>query len=159
MVYKFSFYIFQEESWYFIYEGNFHQICFGRTLVKITFIYQNLSFVLEDIEWKFLNEYNFWGIWSTNQKFYFQGCHIYACLTKLKLNGNPDLKRNIRFFIFEVKKLEIRNLFFRVPKICMSGLPYLRRGWLTFSNMHIKSKDFSCPLICHYRILLKQKTV
>ena len=44
-----------------------------------------------------------------------------------KSSGNPDQKNNIRFFIFMVKNLEICILFFRVPKKCMSGLPYLRK--------------------------------
>ena len=45
-----------------------------------------------------------------------------------KSSGNPDQKNNIRFFIFMVKNLEICILFFRVPKKCMSGLPYLRNS-------------------------------
>ena len=73
----------------------------------------------------------------------FQGCYIYDNLDYFKLNGNPDPKRNIRFFIFMVKNLKIWNLFFSVPKKSMSGFPYLRRGQWNF----YKNNIFKIPMI------------
>ena len=51
----------------------------------------------------------------------------------------------------------VRHYYVFCNKIWMSGLPYLRRDWLTLSDMHIKLKDFSCPLIWCNQILLGQK--
>ena len=40
------------------------------------------------------------------------------------------------------------EIFFRVLKRGMSGLPYLRKDSLTFLDMHIKSKHFSIRFMC-----------
>ena len=101
---------------------------------------------------KYMLNISFRAISCYNKNFELLGCHISGNLPGSELNGNPDQKSNVRFFLFMLKNLEIWNLFFRVPKIGISGLPYLRRDSLTFSNMHIKSKHFSCPLIWHWPI-------
>ena len=44
-----------------------------------------------------------------------------ANLPDLELNGNPDQKSNIRFFIFMLKNFKIWILFFRVPKKACQG--------------------------------------
>ena len=53
-------------------------------------------------------------------------------LANFKPSGNPDQKSNIGFLIFMVKHLETCIFIFRVPKKCMSGLPYLRRISMDF---------------------------
>ena len=84
-----------------------------------------------------------------NTKSNFQGCHIYAILANQKLKGNPDQKLNFRFFIFMIKILQIYNLFFRVPKKGMSGLPYLLKPWFNFHVKCVKLMGVQ-PNIGHY---------
>ena len=46
----------------------------------------------------------------------------------------------------------IWNLIFRIPEKSMLWLPYLRRGLLTFIDMHIKPKHFLCCCWCARKI-------
>ena len=113
-----------------------------------------LFFICKDnfLIWSFSspirNNFCFWRIYHENWWWYtssraicnqisnfdFQGCHIHENSANFKHNGNPDQKNNIRFTIFMVKNHEIWNLFFRVPKKGMSGMPYFTRGQHNFSK-------------------------
>ena len=61
----------------------------------------------------------------------FRGAIIMIIYQNLNWMGTL-IKKNIRFFLFQVKKLKIWNLSFRVPKKGMSGLPYLLKPWFNF---------------------------
>ena len=89
---QFSKYVFQEQRWLFICEGDGHwwkspshlniYLCYRKTYYENLF--QNISFR---------------AIFYKKMNFNFQGCHIYGNLENFKLNGNPDQKSNIRLLI------------------------------------------------------------
>ena len=110
---------------------------------------------------RILHENGWWSITfrlisDHNTNLNFQGCHISANLVNSRLNGNPDQKNNLRFCIFMAKLYEIWNLYFRVPRKGMSGLPYLRRGHqdcqknyhyiIYIKNDYVWSKHFTWEL-------------
>ena len=69
--------------------------------------------------------------------FKFQGCHICGNLVNFQVNGNPENETDARFLISMARKVKFQKNFFRVPKKCSSGLPYLRRLSLEFGDMHL----------------------
>ena len=52
-----------------------------------------------------------------------------SCFHNCKFDGNPEIKIASGFKLRTFKTFKIWKLTFRVPKKCMSGLPYLQMGW------------------------------
>ena len=65
------------------------------------------------------------------QKWHFelQGCHIWAVFKITYMLATLKIKIVSGFKLRTFKTFKIWKLTFRVPKKCMSGLPYLQMGW------------------------------
>ena len=48
------------------------------------------------------------------------------------------MKINTKFLIRGIRTFKIQISIFRVPKNCLSGLPYLKKSWLKYFKKYIK---------------------